>query len=46
MDTSLSVGVVEYRADEDLSGFVKRADQAMYKAKNKGGNQSLLESNP
>jgi len=46
MDTTLSVGVVECRPDEDLSEFVKRADQAMYKAKNRGGNQSLLESNP
>jgi diguanylate cyclase (GGDEF)-like protein len=40
--TTLSIGVVEYRLGEDLSKFVKRADQAMYKAKNQGGNQSLL----
>ncbi len=42
IDTTLSVGVVEYHQDEDLSEFVKRADQAMYKAKKQGGNQSLL----
>jgi diguanylate cyclase (GGDEF)-like protein len=42
IDMTLSIGVVEYGADEDLSRFVKRADQAMYKAKNQGGNQSLL----
>ena len=43
MDTTLSVGVVEYRPGEELETFVKRADVAMYKAKNDGGNQSLLE---
>jgi diguanylate cyclase (GGDEF)-like protein len=42
IDLTVSIGVVEYGADEDLSMFVKRADQAMYKAKNEGGNQSLL----
>jgi diguanylate cyclase (GGDEF)-like protein len=42
IETTLSVGVVEYHQDEDLSEFVKRADQAMYKAKKQGGNQSLL----
>jgi PleD family two-component response regulator len=38
----LSIGVVEHRPKEDLSEFVKRADQAMYKAKKQGGNHSIL----
>jgi two-component system cell cycle response regulator len=42
VDTTLSIGVVEYHRGEDLSEFVKRADRAMYKAKKQGGNQSLL----
>jgi diguanylate cyclase (GGDEF)-like protein len=42
IDTTLSAGIVEYHAGEELSEFVERADQAMYKAKKQGGNQSLL----
>ena len=42
IDMTLSIGVVEYHQSEDLAEFVKRADQAMYKAKKQGGNQSLL----
>jgi len=42
IDTTLSAGIVEYHPDENLSEFVERADQAMYKAKKQGGNQSLL----
>lgn len=42
IDMTLSIGVVEYLQGEDLSEFVKRADQAMYKAKKQGGNKSLL----
>ena len=42
INTTLSAGIVEYHPDEDLSEFVKRADQAMYKAKKYGGNRSLL----
>jgi two-component system cell cycle response regulator len=43
LDTTLSIGVVEFRSGEELSDLVKRADQAMYKAKNQGGDRSLLE---
>ena len=39
---TLSVGVAEYRPGEKLSEFIKRADQTMYVAKGRGGNQSLL----
>jgi len=42
IDTTLSIGVVSHRPKEDLSELVKRADQAMYKAKKQGGNQSIL----
>jgi diguanylate cyclase (GGDEF)-like protein len=42
VDSALSIGVVEHKKGEELSRFVKRADQAMYKAKKQGGNQSLL----
>jgi len=42
IDTTLSAGIVEYHPDENLSEFVERADQAMYKAKKQGGNQSFL----
>jgi len=43
MDITLSVGVVQYRPGEELETLVKRADLAMYKAKNQGGDRSLLE---
>ncbi|MBW1742073.1 MAG: diguanylate cyclase [Deltaproteobacteria bacterium] len=42
VQTTLSVGVVEYEEGEELSGLVSRADQAMYTAKKQGGNRSLL----
>ncbi|MBW2020721.1 MAG: diguanylate cyclase [Deltaproteobacteria bacterium] len=42
IDATVSVGVAEYHPGEDLSEFIKRADQAMYEAKRQGGNQSLL----
>jgi diguanylate cyclase (GGDEF)-like protein len=42
ISTTLSAGVIEYRSGEDLSEFVERADQAMYRAKKQGGNQCLL----
>ena len=36
---TVSLGLSEYRDDFDLEGFVKTADDAMYRAKNSGGNQ-------
>jgi len=42
INVTLSVGIVEHYPGEDLSAFVKRADQTMYQAKRQGGNQSLL----
>ncbi len=42
VQTTLSVGVVEYEEGEELSRLVSRADQTMYTAKKRGGNRSLL----
>ena len=39
---TLSVGVAEYRPDETLSKFIRKADETMYEAKGRGGNQSLV----
>jgi diguanylate cyclase (GGDEF)-like protein len=36
---TVSIGLTEYRDHFDLEGFVKSADDAMYRAKNGGGNQ-------
>ncbi|MBF0227177.1 MAG: diguanylate cyclase [Desulfobacterales bacterium] len=36
---SVSIGVTEYCPNEELSGFVKRADKAMYISKDKGRNR-------
>lgn len=36
---SASYGVVEYKTDEDVLSMIKRADMAMYAAKNAGGNR-------
>jgi len=36
---TVSIGLSEYRDDFDLEGFVKSADDAMYRAKNSGGNR-------
>ncbi len=36
---TISIGVTEHTADEDISTFVQRADKAMYVAKEKGRNR-------
>jgi two-component system cell cycle response regulator len=36
---TVSIGLTEFRPLFDLEGFVKTADDAMYRAKHKGGNQ-------
>ncbi len=35
----LSLGVAEFKRDEDVDGFLKRVDDALYKAKSKGMNR-------
>ena len=44
---TISIGVTEYHNDEQLSEFIKRADQAMYLSKEKGRNtiSSLFAEN-
>jgi diguanylate cyclase (GGDEF)-like protein/PAS domain S-box-containing protein len=39
----LSIGLVEFDPQYDLTNFVKHADEAMYTAKKKGGNQIFIE---
>ncbi|MFC1895852.1 GGDEF domain-containing protein [Thermodesulfobacteriota bacterium] len=36
---AVSVGVTEYAQGEEISMFIKRADEAMYTAKREGGNR-------
>jgi len=38
----LSIGLVEFDPQYDLSNFVKHADEAMYTAKKRGGNQIFI----
>lgn len=38
----MSLGVVEFRVGETAKGFVARADQAMYKAKQSGRNRMVV----
>ena len=35
---TVSIGLTEYNYDEDIKNFIKRADMAMYKSKEKGKN--------
>jgi diguanylate cyclase len=39
---SLSIGTAEYALNEDLMDYVKRADANLYKAKENGRNQVVL----
>lgn len=39
---SISVGISELRGDDEMEKFLKRADDAVYQAKKKGGNQIVL----
>ncbi|MDX2441570.1 MAG: diguanylate cyclase [Desulfobacterales bacterium] len=39
---TISIGVTQYKRKEPLNNFIKRADQAMYQAKNKGKNRVIF----
>ena len=44
---TISIGVTEYQAKEELSTFIQRADRAMYRSKQKGRNMvSMLYADP
>ena len=44
---TISIGVTEYQAKEELSTFIQRADRAMYRSKQKGRNMvSMLYAAP
>ena len=40
---TVSIGVSQYRTDEETEAFIKRADEAMYRAKEQGKNQIVIE---
>jgi len=41
---TVSIGVAQYRANEDMKTFVHRADQLMYQAKKNGKDRIFSES--
>lgn len=43
LNITASLGVSQLREDDSLEGFIKRADQAMYRAKRQGRNQVCLD---
>lgn len=43
---TVSIGVSEYLAGEDINQSIKRADDALYQAKHRGRNQSVLAPMP
>ncbi len=43
---TVSLGIAEIDDDEDLDGWLSRADKALYHAKNSGRNQSRLDTGP
>ncbi|MEE9316366.1 MAG: GGDEF domain-containing protein, partial [bacterium] len=41
-ETTLSIGVAQYDLKSDFDILIKYADEAMYKAKNQGGNRTKI----
>ncbi|QTA87578.1 GGDEF domain-containing response regulator [Desulfonema magnum] len=48
LDITVSIGITEYYAGEDLAAFIKRADMAMFRSKQQGRNKitSLYAEKP
>jgi diguanylate cyclase (GGDEF)-like protein len=44
--TTLSIGIAEYRAGEEVAETLRRADRALYEAKEAGKNRIVLASEP
>lgn len=44
LQTSASIGITEYKAEESLDAALHRADLAMYRAKRNGRNRVILEA--
>lgn len=42
---TMSIGVSEYDSKASIDDTIKKADQAMYKAKHQGRNQTVLANN-
>jgi len=42
INLTLSAGITETRADDDVEAIYERADKALYKAKNSGRNRQVL----
>ncbi len=40
--TAASVGLATWRPDANIDGWLRRADEAMYRAKRRGGNRYRL----
>ncbi len=38
-DVKISIGITEYKQKDNMQRMIKRADKALYEAKNKGRNQ-------
>lgn len=43
-EMNLSIGLVQYDPQYDLTAFIQRADEAMYSAKKMGGNQIFIST--
>lgn len=43
---TISAGISEFQKNEEFETLIHRADQALYQAKTKGRNQSVINSNP
>jgi diguanylate cyclase (GGDEF)-like protein len=44
-EINLSIGLVEFKPQYDLTAFIQHADEAMYSAKKRGGNQIFTYPN-